>query len=220
MKPIVLLVLATLTLMLASCSANLVSTHVSTAPGRVPTVGVYYTLPRTVVQVSLPVTLTETTEGELADFAPLFLPDDPVLTASRKLSFKPAAFTTSGEPDPELVFHLRGNGGGTVRQALGFEFTEEGVVTGLKAEVESMTADVALAAVGAATGIFSRTLYGSGQVGPGLAGNVAFVCDDPITEQNWKEHFKACFISGGAARQRSLPFSRQTLFERHIATPA
>lgn len=196
--------IATTSMVLAACSASLVSTRVSTATSPIATTGMFYTLPRTVVQVSLPVILSETTAGPLRDYSPLFLPDNKARSDSRLLSFKPATFTTAGEPDPELVFHLSAAGKGALRQTLGFEFTEEGVVTGLKAEVESQTAELVLAGVSALSGILTRTAFASS--GSQIRPADTSMCEDDITDNNWKDHFRQCFLpSGEQDRSHLIP---------------
>lgn len=152
-------ILTAAALVLSACSAHMISHHVGTADDawkKEPVQGLFYTLPQTVIRITLPMTLSEARAGEYLAFADLFFPGEQKLEAGRKLTFKQAAFTTRGVPDPRHVYYLRVEGRRAMEQTLNLSFTEQGAVTGLKTVTANKTADVVLATVGSVASILTK----------------------------------------------------------------
>jgi hypothetical protein len=191
-----------LALSVSACSASLVSHHVATndeAAEKQEFHGLFYTLPRTVIRISLPVKLKETKAGKFDKFAELFFPGE-TLTAGRSFRVGQANFTTRGEPDPRQVYYMRVEGRGAMEQALTFSFSEQGSVTGLKTVTTNRTAEVVLAAVGAASSILTKTVL-AGDAAPAILDD----CDsrvpvepgtDRIDKGALEDYLLSCFLGG------------------------
>lgn len=145
-------------LVLSGCTAQVISEHVpSSAPTTKPELdGLYYALPRTVITVDVPVTLTTYSDGPYFKYYYLFFPDTKV--KGTKLAFGEPKIGSHGEPDPDQVYVMRGEGRGAIAQTLTFLFSETGSITGIKADVTNNTADIALAGLGVITNIITSTV--------------------------------------------------------------
>jgi len=148
--------------LMTGCATKLVSTKLPdhADPNREEMKGLVYSLPRTVIRVTLPVVLVETKKGPYSDFRKLFLPGLQEAELGRKLTLKRPTLSTFGEADPNQIYIAQIRGKRTLNQALNFQFLEDGAVTGLKADVTDTTSDVVLSAIGAVVGLWTRQMTG------------------------------------------------------------
>ena len=144
----------------------------STPEGRLKEEGVFYALPKTVAKVQVKIEKTEKTAAPYLIFAPIFAPgatalcDEPdkCRTVKNSIAYaiaQGAAFTTSGEPDPDHVYLVKISGGGTLDQAMSMAWSDTGLPTSASASVTNRTLDVALAGVKMASSLGSKTFLGT-----------------------------------------------------------
>ena len=143
-----------------------------TATTRQPQQGIVYALPRTVVDLDLAVQRSSKKPGRYWELADLFFPDRNPVDGKNKdkpedgrveeVSFKAkgATIDTFGEPDADHVYYLKIQGAGALKHTGEFQFTESGVMTGLKASVENQTSDVILGSLSAVSGLLTRAAPG------------------------------------------------------------
>jgi len=133
--------------------------------------GVTYALPRTVVKVSVPVTMTIGSPGELEIFAPCFFSEEVashrIMVKENSFSIEPATFSTRGEPDPDQHFIVKTKGGYFEHKSMLLEYTPDGILT--KGEAESKDESLEFAVATAKTII---------SIGAKAATPVAFVADN------------------------------------------
>jgi len=118
-------------------------------PSELKVNGVTYALPRTVVKVSVPVTMASERPGELEIFAPCFFSEK---VASKRItadgtsfSIEPPTFSTRGEPDPNQHFIVKTKGGYFEHKSMLLEYTPEGVLTKGDAESKDESLEFAVA---------------------------------------------------------------------------
>lgn len=176
--------------LLTHCSAKIVSTKLAEAPPDSELKGVVYTLPRTVLKVTLPVTLTVTGKAPYGEFRRLFLPATDALKEGRGLALKQATFSTFGEADPNHIYVAQVRNKRALDQSMTFLFTEDGAVTGMKATVTDTTSDVIVSAIGTAVSLYPG-FAGGGQGQKGFGGEPDPRCKyDPYDEKS----FRQCFL--------------------------
>ena len=221
-------VLAVLGLLSTACTAHLLSVNVPRKPvakessqneqdgaasrqetqdDRQSVGGLFYTLPRTVIKVAVPMELSFVKEGELTDFCQLFFPFEK-LSATRKLKVERPTLATSGEPDPTQVYYMRVAGRGTLDQSLTFTFNSEGAVTGLKAEVTDTRGDLLIAGAKAGLGLLTKGFVGSA-LATEAAMDSGFDCSVVPAANNWETHFVNCFLGKEADPDLRAEFLRE-----------
>src|SRR5437588_4688717 len=119
--------------------------------------GVPYRLPRTVVQVSLPVKKVEKEPGPFMKFAHCFFNskdlEDLIADESTKFALQPPAFSTLGEPDPEESYVVKIKGGYFENKSLLMEYTPTGILSKGEAESKDESLEFTLKAIKTATSI-------------------------------------------------------------------
>ena len=124
--------------------------------------GVIFALPRTVVKVTVPVVRTAPAPGIYVKYLDLFFPDahekGEYVRATERVAFSIAkpVVGTFGEPDPTKMYYVKLTGGLLVDRTASLDFTEQGTVSGVSAGTEDYTIELAVAALGAASGIIAR----------------------------------------------------------------
>lgn len=107
--------------------------------------GVFYSLPRTIVQVDVPVVRIDKTPGAYARFAKCFFPEDDAITA-KTFSFgidnSNIRFGTQAIPDPQEVYLIKTTGGKFETRSLEMALTESGVFIKGKGETKNEAIDV------------------------------------------------------------------------------
>jgi tetratricopeptide (TPR) repeat protein len=119
--------------------------------------GVPYRLPRTVIQVSLPVKKVHEEPGPFVKFAPCFFTEndlsDLVIEKSTKFSLQAPAFSTLGEPDPDESYIVKIKGGYFENKSLLMDYTPAGILTKGEAESKDESLEFTLKAIKTATSI-------------------------------------------------------------------
>jgi len=119
--------------------------------------GVPYRLPRTVVQVSLPVKKVEKEPGPFMKFAPCFFTSndlgDLVTEESTQFSLQKPGFSTLGEPDPDESYVVKIKGGYFENKSLLMEYTPTGILSKGEAESKDESLEFTLKAIKTATSI-------------------------------------------------------------------
>ena len=172
--------IAAAALALTGCNGKIVVTRVPSAPtAKAPMDGVYYALPKTVVQVSQPIDRAELSAGKYVVYLPLFFPktaESGDFVPADKVTFKlaKATFTTTGEPDPAEIFFFKiGEKGAVDRTAL-LEYTDQGTVSGASAQADNVTSDIVLSVLSTAAGLAAKS-FGA----PGAGKELDCVTHDP-----------------------------------------
>jgi hypothetical protein len=137
-----------------------VPTRTEIAEGRKPLKkldGVPYRLPRTVVQVSLPVKKVEQEPGPFVKYAPCFFTandlSDLITESSKKFGLQTPQFSTLGEPDPEESYVVKIKGGYFENKSLLMEYTPAGVLSKGEAESKDQSLEFTLKAIKKAASI-------------------------------------------------------------------
>lgn len=112
--------------------------------------GVPYALPRTVIQMQIPVKRTDKAPGEFGRYARCFFSKEVaagrVMAESKSFSIEQPIFTSRGEPDPDGHFIAKIKGGLFENKTLFLEYNEDGVITKGEATSENTAIDVAIKA--------------------------------------------------------------------------
>lgn len=124
--------------------------------------GVTYRLPRTVVQVVVPVKATLKSRGELSDFAPCFFSgsdlEEWVTAPSKKFVIEPPTFKSRGEPDPEETYIVKTKGRYFEAKTVLMEYSPSGTLTKGESESKDETVDFTLKAVGTVVGLGAKLI--------------------------------------------------------------
>lgn len=191
---------------LCSCSSRLVTVHVpSTAvAGTKPTAeGIFYALPRTVVNVDAPVQLTESKPGKYVEFAPIFFADEKAVKAkAKKLQLMAAKFTTAGEPDPKAIYYVAVAGSAAVDWSRTFQLNEDGTIATAKEQADNQTTDIALGVLSSAASIAGKLIApGAALTASCIAGSAeeAVACYLEQVGHGYGERFRDLKVSDSAA---------------------
>lgn len=121
------------TLLLAGCATK--GTVVTKVPGPPEPRGVFYVLPRTVIEAKVSVTRTETEAGKYTDFAGCLLNVKKVREPGVKFELGTPEFTSRGEPDPQEVHMIDLKAGAFESKTVQIFLTPEGLMS--KSSIES-----------------------------------------------------------------------------------
>ena len=115
-------------------NAQYVTTHAKIAmPGQQK--GIYYALPRTVIQLDLMVDKTELVEGPFSDYAYMVGADDVITKDGVEYILKDVVMSTCAEADPNATFFVAMNP--KKGEGLPFHLNEKGILVGVGMDVES-----------------------------------------------------------------------------------
>ncbi|SDF44385.1 DUF4831 family protein [Terriglobus roseus] len=154
--------------LLAGCSKVVVQ-HLDAKANAPAANGVIYALPKTVLRVQAKIDRTVAKNAPYSQYASIFAPDskpvcpkkcadDGTITYSVQDG---STFSSFGEPDPKQVFLVKFSGAGAVDQSLTMAWNDSGLLSSASATVTNRTTDVIVSAIGAATTIASKSLFGA-----------------------------------------------------------
>ena len=131
--------------------------------------GVTYRLPRTVINVTVPVKLVQVEPGPFVQFWPCFFPQTPsedvVVAKNRKIQVLPPTFDSFGEPDPHQNYMVSIKGGILENKSLLMEFSPRGVLKKGEATSEDKSLEFALKTIQTATSIAGSAIAAKDSVG-------------------------------------------------------
>lgn len=115
-------------------NAQYVTSHAKIAmPGQQK--GIYYALPRTVIQLDLMVDKTELVEGPFSDYAYMVGADDVITKNGVEYLLKDVVMRTCAEADPNATFFVAMNP--KKGEGLPFNLNEKGILVGVGMEADS-----------------------------------------------------------------------------------
>lgn len=155
-----------------------------------PSEGVIYALPNTVMRLQMKLDKTSRSGARYAAYAAIFAPDgEPVCkdadcTEEKKVTYslqQGTTFATYGEPDPDNVFLVKFVGKGAIDQTLSMTWSEAGLLSAASASVTNRTGDVVLSGLKLVAGLGTKAALGAEKAGAGVK-----PCDpDPSPTDDW-----------------------------------
>lgn len=159
---ICLVFLTAASLWFSGCTAKTVVTRVTpSGPDRSNDMnGVFYALPRTVIQVDVSVKKTVEKKGKYQKFAECFFGAKGIEADKTTVSIERATFSSRGEPDPGQVFMIKVPGRYFEDKTINLDLTSEGVMTKGEASSTNHAVEVAVAAIKTFTPIITSLATG------------------------------------------------------------
>ncbi len=132
--------------------------------------GVVYRLPRTVLQITVPVKKVTKQPGNFSDFAPCFFSkkesDNRTKEKTVKFSIETPSFASRGEPDPDHTYVVNTKGGYFQAKTIFMEYTSTGLLTKGEAETTDNSLDFTIKAIGTVAGLGMNIARSASGVGP------------------------------------------------------
>ncbi len=132
----ILLVLAVLIAGMGTATAQYVTTHAKTAmPGQQK--GLYYALPRTVLQLDFVIEESQLLRGPYSDYAGYVGADEYIVEDGVEYTLLSVNMTPCAEPDPNATFFIAVNS--KKGDGMQFALTSKGILQGVGADIQPVT---------------------------------------------------------------------------------